>query len=557
MILMAFWKNPRIVIWIIVVILCIVAIGPNPNPRGVIITYARNVTPGLEDMRSGDIIYSINDVKATPDMLEREYMGVIKIETSKGLKTIKVNGSLGLRGKPAPFSNLLFGLDIEGGVRAIIEPSVMNATNQNQTNVSNNLTINQIISTLRTRINVYGLREAVFRPLFYENKGFIEITMAGGTVEELKELLERQGKFEAKIPFIIDLENITTISLKNDYLFMLQGNDTILIKPINMTIHESGDFVLDNVPFHVNIIDNKLNLTATVFTGEDVLMVYYDPQRSRLEPEANGYRWMFQVQITNDGANRFYQVAKNIPTRFDAVAGQRYLTSQIHFYLDNKLIDSLNIAAEFKERPINEPSITGFARTVEEATKTKLYLQSILRSGSLPTTITIVSVDAVSPNLGQGFLRNAAIAGLVAIIAVSIVVFVRYRKIKLALPMILISLTEVIIILGISVAIHWTIDLAAIAGIIAAVGVSIDSQIIIVDEATSGEAREWTIKKRIKRAFFIIFGAAGTTIVAMLPLMVLGFGLLRGFAITSIIGVLASVLITRPAFGEIVKKLID
>ena len=54
----------------------------------------------------------------------------------------------------------------------------------------------------------------------------------------------------------------------------------------------------------------------------------------------------------------------------------------------------------------------------------------------------------------------------------------------------------------------------------------------------------------------MIFGAGGTVIAAMIPLMIIGFGLLRGFAITTIIGVLIGILIARPAFGDIVKKII-
>ena len=42
----------------------------------------------------------------------------------------------------------------------------------------------------------------------------------------------------------------------------------------------------------------------------------------------------------------------------------------------------------------------------------------------------------------------------------------------------------------------------------------------------------------------------------MLPLTVLGLGVLRGFAITTILGVLIGIFITRPAFGEIIKKIV-
>ncbi|NOX71628.1 MAG: hypothetical protein GXO64_02925 [Candidatus Micrarchaeota archaeon] len=103
----------------------------------------------------------------------------------------------------------------------------------------------------------------------------------------------------------------------------------------------------------------------------------------------------------------------------------------------------------------------------------------------------------------------------------------------------------------------WTIDLPAIGGIIAAIGTGIDDMIIIGDETLHGGKRKEKIilgmKEKIKRAFFIIFGSAATTIAAMVPLMSIGVGLIRSFAITTIIGVLVGVLITRPAYAKIIE----
>ena len=60
----------------------------------------------------------------------------------------------------------------------------------------------------------------------------------------------------------------------------------------------------------------------------------------------------------------------------------------------------------------------------------------------------------------------------------------------------------------------------------------------------------------IKMAFFIIMGAYFTTVVAMLPLLFAGAGLLKGFALTTIAGVSIGVFITRPAYAAMVEKLL-
>ena len=119
------------------------------------------------------------------------------------------------------------------------------------------------------------------------------------------------------------------------------------------------------------------------------------------------------------------------------------------------------------------------------------------------------------------------------------------------------SLSEVVILLGIASLIGWNIDLAAIAGIIIAVGTGVDHQIIITDETLKGAAEFYSWKQRIKRAFFIITASYLTILVAMLPLLFAGAGLLKGFAIIIIIGFSVGVFITRPAFASIIEILLN
>ena len=50
-------------------------------------------------------------------------------------------------------------------------------------------------------------------------------------------------------------------------------------------------------------------------------------------------------------------------------------------------------------------------------------------------------------------------------------------------------------------------------------------------------------------------GAYLTLVAAMIPLYLAGGGLLKGFATTTIIGLTLGILITRPAFGDIIKRI--
>ena len=530
-------KNPRILIALFFVVISIIAIAPNPSPKGfVIMGVSRELS---NTFAAGEIIYYVNGADVASDVLSREYNGVVKIETSRGTKYVNANGTLGIITAPIEATNIKFGLDIKGGVRAILEP-----------NQSTNATIQQIISTLETRINFYGLRESVFRPIYHEEKSFIEISIAGGTVDELKSLIESQGNFEARIPFEVPVSVDTVLKLDKNYGVTVE-NSSILVDGKSMAPGDS--FSLAGIGITFNGLEaGRINLTAKVFDGEDILTVFLDPQRTRIEKVDDSYRWNFGVQLSASGAQRFAYVTSNIDTRTDG-----YLEAPIVFYLDGELIDSLNIASTLKGRAETEIQISGGADSSSEASKEMAKLQSILRSGALPTTVEIVQLDAVSPTLGAGFLKNAAVAAIVALLGVIVVVSMRYRRPRLVLPMMLISISEIIIVIGISVLIKWTIDLAAIAGIIASVGTGISDQIIILDRTLRKEEEyEETLHEKIKKAFFVVFGSAGTIIAAMLPLMFTGFGILRGFALITIIGVLVGVLITRPAFGAIVEHLL-
>jgi preprotein translocase subunit SecD len=105
--------------------------------------------------------------------------------------------------------------------------------------------------------------------------------------------------------------------------------------------------------------------------------------------------------------------------------------------------------------------------------------------------------------------------------------------------------------------IGWNIDLPAIGGIIAAIGVGVDQMIVIADETLGGRSeakRIYSLKEKIGKALFIIFTAATTTIVALLPLLFVAAGVfIRGFIITTIVGILSGILITRPAYARIVE----
>lgn len=204
--------------------------------------------------------------------------------------------------------------------------------------------------------------------------------------------------------------------------------------------------------------------------------------------------------------------------------------------------------------------ITGRAESFQEAQARLQELTILLETGSLPIPIDEISKETISPFLGKEFLDGVLLIALAAILTVTVILYLRYRMLKIVLPISITAISEIIIILGFSSFFKFNLDLAAVTGILAVIGTGVDHQIIITDELLKAdEVTSGSLSSRSKRAFFMIMAIAATIIAVMLPLVFFDFGLgkLVGFALTTILGVIIGTTITRPAYSEIAKHVLE
>jgi len=567
------FTNVRIIILMVCLVLAIFAINPNPWTEGVAIrSVAFNSSANLEGFTnpkasinpmSREIILSINNVpinnvsdyynylstleinrtvqiktdqrlvKLTilPDyeyimLNETEnitYETIIEVEeiindtthivekkvnmtklVNKTIRNILGPQDIGLTVFDAPTSNIRKGLDLQGGTRVLLQPEVKLS--------AENMSI--LIDNMKQRLNVYGLSDIVVKeandlppPLGAGNQ-YILVEIAGANEEEVKDLISKQGKFEAKI-----------------------GKDVIFVGGNN------------DIPYVCRTAD----------------CAGIDPQIGcRDFSDGSMCRFRFAIALSPAAAQK--QADKTGGLALVTKDGEQYLNESLDLYLDDSKVDSLNIGSDLRGQASTDISISGsdVGATREEAVTNALNsmkrLQTILITGSLPVKLDVVKTDAVSPVLGEEFTKNALLVGLFAIITVCLIVLIRYRIPVIAVSMMITMVSEVVLLLGLASAIGWNLDLAAIAGIIIAAGTGVDDQIVITDEVRRGESEAaYNWRQKLKKAFFIIFAAYFTTIVAMTPLLFAGAGLLKGFAFTTIAGVSFGVFITRPAFAKIIE----
>ena len=155
------------------------------------------------------------------------------------------------------------------------------------------------------------------------------------------------------------------------------------------------------------------------------------------------------------------------------------------------------------------------------ATSQSKSISSILSGGALPVPVVVGTPTTTPPTLGNKFLVISGIAGLLAVLSVATLITIRYRKLFLVVPIVLTVLAELFIIVSV-IGLLGTIDLSAVAGMIAVVGTGVDAQIIITDEVLTS-THETAVKSRLKGAFYIIWVDAALIVIAMLPLL-LHFG---------------------------------
>jgi len=461
-------------------------------------------------MQNREKIRAINGREVASDddiiALENELFQRVSFElkTDKQVYAYVISKPPEIRVDEARKSNINKGLELQGGTRVLLKPVGEEPVNDRQ--------VLDVIDVLNNRLNTYGLADVKIRAASdFDGNKFVLVEIAGASREEVKELMAQQGKFEARI-----------------------GEDRVFTGG-------AGDvrYVCRNDATCAGII----------------------PPCNPVGTNQYSCRFQFAITLSESTAKKHAEITGGLSVNLSAGA-RGYLSKTIDFYLDDQQVDSLQISEDLKGVETTSISISGpgFGPSEESAYEDAIAqmnkLQTILITGSLPVKLEIVKLDTISPVLGQEFVKNAFVVALLAMLGVGAVIFAVYRRIKIVVPMIITMLSEMTIILGMAALIQWNLDLAAIAGIIAAIGTGVDDQIIVIDEAVKGgKYLNW--KEKVKRAFFIIFTAYMTTVVAMIPLWTAGAGLIRGFAVTTIIGVTIGVFITRPAFASMVEKVLE
>ncbi len=271
------------------------------------------------------------------------------------------------------------------------------------------------------------------------------------------------------------------------------------------------------VPMHV--VDAEPELTGEVLTDAGR---YFDPTENE---------WVVTMAMNDEGTDKWAQVTR-------ANVG-----NQIAIILDDLVYSAPNV--------INP--ITGGTSQISgsmDGEGAKL-LEIVLKAGSLKAPVNIIEERVVGASLGDDSISSGLTASLFAFLLVVIFMAVYYNKGGLVADFAVIL--NVVLIITFLAIIQGTLTLPGIAGIILTIGMAVDANVLIFErireELARGRSARAAIDEGYSKALSAILDSNITTFITALILYFLGSGVIQGFAITLIFGILGTlftaILVTR------------
>lgn len=353
---------------------------------------------------------------------------------------------------------------------------------------------------------VYSVDEA---KLTDEQKDNLD-TLLEGTRASLESLLFSKGYTEAQVT--ISNETIRVEIPDEDdpeRIFNLIG------RPSSLEFKEyvdgaDGDLSLNDESGSVKL-DSKL-------TGNDIANagVSYD--------NSTGY-YVVALQFTDEGTEKF-------STTTSALTGK-----QLSIWINDEFVIAPSI---------NSAITTGSASISGNYTYDQAYELAVqIQAGSFPLTLKLDESNTLTATLGASAIKAGVISGVVGLVIIFIYIIVFYRLLGVAASLSLwyYSLTYLFFL----AIFPWVqLTLSGIAGVLLAIGMAVDANVIIFErikeEYATGKTMRTAVNVGFKRSLGAILDGNVTTIIGAVVLIIVGASTIKSFGITLLIGIILSLL---------------
>ena len=362
--------------------------------------------------------------------------------------------------------------------------------------------VDQALETIRNRVDQFGVAEPTIHRQA-ENEIVIQlpgvkdtaraIDLVGKTAILQFKILDEDSPVAAQLPGVIEPKDEDTVL--NEFSDKLPEGDEILFgRQYNL---ETG-------------IETKtvyLMKKQTLMTGEFLTEARVNLDQRFNEPYVG-------IVFDSTGAKLFEQITGNNTKK------------RLAIILDNNVYSAPVIQEKISG---GNAQISG-SFTMQEARD----LAIVLRSGSLPAPLKMLQNVTVGPSLGADSIKAGINAGLVAALLV-IVFMLAYYKLSGLIADFALGL-NIIYLLGVLSVFNATLTLPGIAGVILAIGMAVDSNVLmferIREELRLGKTPKAAIDSGYDKAFWTIFDSHVTTLITAVVLFQFGTGPIKGFAVT-------------------------
>ncbi|MFM8268645.1 MAG: protein translocase subunit SecD [Pseudomonadota bacterium] len=475
-----------------------------------------------------------NDIK---NMLETEKVAGISFDTSPSHRIVAKFDTEETWKKADKLIGERFGqiIDFEGqkGNEAAVKMSLAYEAEVN------NRAIEQSLETLRNRIDEFGIAEPIIT-----RQGDDKIMVQFPGIQEpgrLKDIISRTAKLSFQIvrsgPEISQPE-VGEAQLKK-WVDDFKAEKKIITdetKPITQHLKELNQWAAGKLPGGTEILfQRRININTrqteytpyllekdTLVTGEDLQDARYSYDSQTNLPEVN-------FQLTPVGATKFEKATGANVGKFMAIV----LDSNVHS------------APRIREKIGGGSArieMGSSGKAADEILKEAKDTSLVLRSGALPAKLQFLEERVVGPSLGADAIRAGSISLVVGLLTVFIFMGIYYKTSGLFATVAL--ALNGIFILAVMAAFEATLTLPGLAGITLTLGMAVDANVLIFEhmreELLNGKSLSFSISEGYSRALSAIVDANLTTIIAGLVLLSFGYGPIRGFAVTLLIGLLAS-----------------
>lgn len=368
--------------------------------------------------------------------------------------------------------------------------------------------VDQALETIRNRIDQFGVSEPTIH-----RQGENEIVVQLPGVKDPRRAIELVGK-TAQLEFkIVDDESPIAAQIPQA---VQPGDEEKVLAQFSDKISADDEI----------LFEKKVNRETGAAIKIPILLKKQAALTGSLLSEA-------KVSLDSRFSEPYVSISFNAEGAklFDEVTGAN-VKKRLAIILDNTVYSAPVIQERISG---GNAQITG-SFSMDEAKD----LSIVLKAGALPAPLKMLQNVTVGPSLGEDSIQAGTMAGIIGTIAVVIFMVVYYRLSGVVADFALIL--NIVLLFGAMASLNATLTLPGIAGVILAIGMAVDSNVLmferIRDELRTGKTPRSAVDSGYHKAFWTIFDAHVTTLIAAAVLFQFGTGPIKGFAVTLSLGVL-------------------